>query len=148
NSPEVEWPIEEFTYLSPVHFKNTAIHERRPAAQAYWQLADPFHVDGEGAESFADFMGRVETFCGQVTQLREGFVAAFTHEKFMQGVLWNLLSAPPGLNTETMKAFRYFTDSFSVPNGAVIRLNITDKDIYFSNIITEHLPPEDGMKSR
>jgi broad specificity phosphatase PhoE len=93
-APEAEWPIEEFTYLSPVRFKNTAVHECRPAAQAYWQLSDPSHVDGEGAESFADFMGRVQNFCGQVAQLREGFVVAFTHEKFMQGVLWNLLSAP------------------------------------------------------
>ena len=140
---QVEWRIEEFTYLSPARFRNTAIDERRPAAKAYREASDPFYVDGEGAESFSGFMGRVSDFCSQIRRIQDGSVVAFTHEKFMQGVVWSLFTTPTAMNSDTMKAYRQFTDSFSIPNGAFIRLNSTGKEIYFSPIITSHLLVEE-----
>ena len=54
-----EWPIQEFTYLDPARCQNMTPAERAPMVRAYWELADPTHVDGAGAESFTAFLSRV-----------------------------------------------------------------------------------------
>ena len=53
-----EWDIHEFTYLSPTKCENTTSADRLPMVQAYWEKCDPFYCDGEGAESFIDFIKR------------------------------------------------------------------------------------------
>ena len=56
-----EWPIHEFTYLSGERCFNTTFLERDPWKAEYWENSNPKHNDGEGAESFIDFMDRVKT---------------------------------------------------------------------------------------
>ncbi|MEQ1833285.1 MAG: histidine phosphatase family protein, partial [Candidatus Eisenbacteria bacterium] len=53
------WPVHEFTYLAPHVYAGTTVSERQPEVEAYWAAADPHLVAGEGAESFAGFLGRV-----------------------------------------------------------------------------------------
>src|SRR6266568_4822313 len=57
-----EWPVHEFTFLSSLRYRNTTVVDRRPWAAAFWERCDPFYVDGEGAESFANLMNRIQQF--------------------------------------------------------------------------------------
>jgi len=140
--PEVlvdEWPVQEFTYLSPPRFKNTSASDRRPASDAYWTLANPLHVDGDGAESFADLMGRVQAMKDRLKEMDGGLVAVFTHGLFIQAVLWSSFIGTIELNATGMKQFRAFTTGFNLPNGAIIQLLLNEDDFWMSAIHTEHL---------
>lgn len=52
--PVEVWPVEELTFLEPARYAGTTAEQRRPWVAVYWQAADPFSVDGPGAELFAD----------------------------------------------------------------------------------------------
>src|SRR5215475_7985470 len=51
-----QWEVQEFTYLSPARYLDTTAADRIPFVEAYWSRCDPHYVDGDGAESFADFI--------------------------------------------------------------------------------------------
>lgn len=87
HAPVETWPIEEFTYLSPERCRDTTVEMRRPWVQDYWQRADPHHIDGPGAESFAQFMQRLEDFRLQAVG-RGGFIVAVGHGQFFKALLW------------------------------------------------------------
>lgn len=133
--PQAEWAVQEFTYLSPPRYRNTSIKDRRPAAQAYWKNSDPHAIDGEGAESFADFIGRVQQLKSRIAAEETGLVAIFTHETFMQALLWTILTGAPALDANQMLKFRIFSGSFSIPNGALVRLEFRGTDIWTSGIV-------------
>jgi len=109
--PEVrheEWPIHEFTYLSPARCAGTTGEQRRAWVEAYWAKADPAYVDGPGAESFAAFAARVEQ---AVRSLRDLAFDAnqpallFGHGQFINAMRWRLAS--PGAAAD-MLSFRTF----------------------------------------
>jgi broad specificity phosphatase PhoE len=62
DAPFEIWPIEEFTYLNPTRCVNTTVGQRKAWVDEYWASADPSYIDGEGAESFLEFVGRVRSF--------------------------------------------------------------------------------------
>ena len=66
--PHETWPVQEFTYLSQERCRDTTVTERVPMAGEYWDRYDPHYVDGEPAESFAAFIGRVDSMW---TKMRE-----------------------------------------------------------------------------
>lgn len=79
------WPIEEFTYLQPGRWNGTAAAERRPHVEGYWTTADPHYCDGEGAESFADFLRRVEAVLARLAGMPMGsLIYVFGHGQFIQ----------------------------------------------------------------
>lgn len=79
------WPIEEFTYLQPGRWNGTAAAERRPHVEGYWTTADAHYCDGEGAESFADFLRRVEAIMARLAGMPNGsLVYVFGHGQFIQ----------------------------------------------------------------
>jgi 2,3-bisphosphoglycerate-dependent phosphoglycerate mutase len=135
-----EWPVYEFTFLSSLRYCNTTIEDRRPWAVAFWERCDPFYVDGEGAESFANLMSRIQQFLDRLQHGKEQFVAVFSHEEFIRAVAWSLLTSPVDNCFESMKHFRNFRKLFSIPNGAIWKVQFqTDGETRFSNIITSHL---------
>lgn len=137
--PQTEWQIQEFTFLAPVHYKNTTVDQRRPMADVYWQRCDPFYVDGDGAESFAELVQRVRQFRSQVEQLEDGFVVAFSHGRFIRTVLWVLLANPTEMSTKTMQQFQHFSDSFQVANGAILKMQFCDSEVWLSSLITAQI---------
>jgi broad specificity phosphatase PhoE len=83
--PVETWPIEEFTYLQPGRWNGTSTAERRPHVEGYWSTADPHYCDGEGAESFADFLRRVEAIMTRLAEMPDGsLVYVFGHGQFIQ----------------------------------------------------------------
>ena len=83
-----QWPVQEFTYLSPVRCHNTSMKQRTPWAAEYWERADPDYCDGDGAESFAQFIGRVQGFTVKLSGRIESPMLVFTHQMFIAAYLW------------------------------------------------------------
>jgi broad specificity phosphatase PhoE len=140
--PEVcheQWPVHEFTYLSPITVANTTLQERRPKVDAFWQCRDRFYVDGVGAESFAGFMERVGDVMERVRGYERCFIAVFSHEQFIRGVLWLLLSGSME-ELADMRKFRRFLTAFSMPNGSILKVQLRDGEgVWLSGFITSHL---------
>lgn len=77
---EVEtWPVQEFTYISPARSVGTTAADRRPLVEVYWNKASPTHVDGDGSESFADFIARVLTSLEKLRLRKEGNILVVCH---------------------------------------------------------------------
>jgi broad specificity phosphatase PhoE len=114
-----EWPIQEFTFLSGQQYAGTTQAQREAGARAYWERMDPDYVDGPRAESFRQFMARVDATLERLrTAHTGGPVLVFTHGRFLRGVLLRL--SEPMLPMEAMmaRALEMMT-SVSVPNGVI-----------------------------
>lgn len=79
NPPLEEWPLHEFTYLSPTFCQNTTSKDRLPMVSEYWQKCDPDYVNGIGAESFNQFMVRVISSLKKLRNIQGSLVLIFTH---------------------------------------------------------------------
>lgn len=113
--PVEVWPIEEFTYLSPVRCANTTAAERKPWVESYWNSAEPDRADGPGTETFAGLIARART---ALTRLRgrSGQVAVFGHGQFMQAVRWLIVESPEKIDSNSMHSFRQFDISNPIQN--------------------------------
>ena len=120
--PDVEslmLPIQEFTCLRPDAWKESTAKQRRPAVDEYWKKADPRFCDGEGAESFADFLGRVETTLAWLNTSNVGPVFLVGHELFIRAVMWRCLAPSLEVAVDTMAAFRAWQLAAPLPLGNV-----------------------------
>ncbi len=81
------WPeVREFTYLASASCKGTTTQERKERVKAYWKAANPFSVDGDGAESFSQFMRRVDTAIQKLKNEEARTIVVFTHGQFMRAL--------------------------------------------------------------
>lgn len=146
-----EWPVQEFTFLAPAQYHNTTVYQRRPLVNVYWQRCDPFYIDGEGAESFAGLVQRVQQVRSQIAQLEDELAAKsqdksedklvviFSHGRFIRAMLWLLLTNPIDINARTMRQFQHFSDALQVPNGAILKVQFRDSEFWISYLILSHL---------
>jgi 2,3-bisphosphoglycerate-dependent phosphoglycerate mutase len=122
-----EWPVQEWTQLSPDKYKGTTHAERCPAVDAYWDRYHPEYRDGEGAESFVDLFDRVDAMFKRADEWmigKHGSIAIFTHGHFMRAVIWSRLFPRRPLSGDAMRRFRSFTEAVSIPNLAILSLRI------------------------
>lgn len=108
-APMELWPIQEFTYLAPARCAGTSAVERRDWVQAYWNMADPQLVDGQGAESFNALILRVRHSLAGFERLHENgcrAVIAFGHGQFFQVLRWLIVTKADVVDAEAMRAFR------------------------------------------
>lgn len=122
--------IQEFTYLSVSRCRGTNFEQRKPWVAQYWQRADPNYSDGGQAESFAEFIGRCETFARQMIEREFELAFAVTHEQFIKGLLWNSMDLGGEMSSEMMRGFQQYMNSFKIPNTAILRIKI-DNDGQF-----------------
>ncbi|MCP4139464.1 MAG: phosphoglycerate mutase family protein [Chloroflexi bacterium] len=134
-----EWPIQEFTYLSPALCKDMTALERRPMREKYWERNDPNYIHGEGAESFADLLGRTKDAFDRMKELQSEFVLVFGHGQFMRTLLLSLLLNSFSPTPELMRKLYLFNDVFKIPNCAMIKMTFHDQQAFFSGLITDHL---------
>ena len=126
DSPQEQWPIHEFTYLSPIRCQDTTIEQRVPLVMEYWNRCDPDYRDGDGAESFADFIHRVQSAMETVKQRPEQFMVLFSHCLFISAMLWL-----PGraiaqiITSDDMECFRQYLFATSISNCKVVEYNPT-----------------------
>lgn len=109
------WPIEEWVFLDPKRYEGTTQAERQGDVRAYVERGDPYADDGGAGESFFTFIHRVDFFL-QVARTW-GTSVAFTHGRFIRGVLWRI--ANPGgflLSQAEFRSFWAFSDQTEVHN--------------------------------
>ena len=85
--PVAEWPVHEFTYLNTQTHAGTTEAQRAVFAQAYWERRDPHWSDGSGAESFAEFIGRIDVMEQHLRERSDSRIFIFTHGYFVKGFL-------------------------------------------------------------
>lgn len=139
-----EWPIQEFTYLSPEKHRGTTKGDRYAHAMSFWDMGDP-HYKEPGAESFADFFGRIEALIDRLEEhaAMNPFteISIFGHGMFMRALMWRLLVNPRSIDAEAMRAFRSFCFAFPVPNTAALPLRYTLEGKWLMGTLNaEHLP--------
>ncbi len=110
------WPVYEFTFLNEERYRGTTSAQRRPATREYWRRGDPHWVDGPGAESFAQFIGRIRDALERLRAVPHARVLIFTHETAMKAALWLNAAAPGPVTTAMMRRFHKFMSGFDIPN--------------------------------
>jgi broad specificity phosphatase PhoE len=118
--PEVPlevWPVHEISVLAPARCINTTSPQRLPMVEAYWGAADPTRRDGEGAETYAEFVARVRAALTRLAALpAPQRVLVFSHGQFMNGVLWEITMGGLEVTPESMRAFRAFHTTQPIEN--------------------------------
>ncbi len=111
------WPIEEFTYLDPAICVNTTVEQRKSWVDHYWARSDPSYRDGEGAESFLDFVGRARAFLDRLAAYPAQDILVFSHGQFLNAVVWLIESRPHQIDDLAMLDWRRFEIENHIPNG-------------------------------
>lgn len=138
--PVVEWPVYEFTYLSPGRYAGTTGSERAPIAHDYWQRNDPMYKDEGEGESFAELLVRVHLFLAELRQSSAPFTAVFSHGMFLRAVLWVLLTQAQEATPIEMRRYGRFLQAVHMPNAAICRLSLSANTLpLFSGFDTSHL---------
>ncbi len=132
--PVVEWPVQEYTFLNPAHWKGTTGRDRQPAIQAYWERADPFYRDGGGAESFADVLERVDTALKLIHQQESEFMAIFSHGHFLRVLLWSLLLPRIEVTPDFMSRSLKFVRGLPFPNCAILKMRLENERFWLLGI--------------
>ena len=116
------WPeVREFTYLSPASCAGTTVLDRKERVDAYWDAADPDYVDGEGAESFRQFMQRADRVLKKLSELQCKNAAVVSHEQFMRALLMEKLDPVFG-NAAFAEKMRMFRNGIRIANAEIIWL--------------------------
>ena len=138
--PVETWPVHEYVYLAPDHYKDTTTSERWPVAMAYWERNDPHFRSGEGAESFAELMARVTAVHAQIQARQEAFIVVFSHGLFLRALLLTLILGRAAATPEFMARYAYFIRALEMPNGAILKTNFTANGRpTFTGFDTDHL---------
>ncbi|GLO12050.1 hypothetical protein PPUJ20028_06310 [Pseudomonas putida] len=111
------WPIEEFTYLEPSKCANTTVIERKAWVEQYWANADPGYVDGFGAESFLEFVGRAQSFLYQLAENPAVGILIFSHGQFLNLVAWLIERKPVEIDGQAITEWRRYEIDSHVPKG-------------------------------
>lgn len=123
NAKHEEWLVHEFTYLSPLKCKGTTAEERKHFVHEYWLKNDPFLIDGEGAESFANLVDRSRSTIEKLIQIKYDHIAVFSHGQFMGAMIW-ILKTGGKVSSEGMKDFKNFLNSFEIPNASIFQIGM------------------------
>jgi len=142
NTKVEEWNAQEFRYLSLTKYADTTTELRRPFIEEYWNRGEADFYDGDGTESFAEFISRVSTLIRKVFETPQKTMAIFTHRQFVNATLWLLINDFPKINNASMKRYYNFLSSVFVPNASIFKIYIDEssRDFRFSSIMTGHLP--------
>ncbi|AZE85573.1 hypothetical protein C4J98_4188 [Pseudomonas orientalis] len=110
------WPIHEFTYLKPARCVNTTIAQRREWVDAYWSRSDPAFMDGEGSESFLDFISRAQAFLHKLAKHPAQDIVVFSHGQLINAVAWLIERKPQHIDGRAMTDWRQYEIANHVPN--------------------------------
>lgn len=134
-----EWSVEEFTYLSLSHLRETTAADRRPFVAEYWDRCDAEYCDGREAESFSVFVDRVRTTIDRFTRSPHQTIAVFSHGQFIRAIMWMLLTGRREIDSTAMKEFEHFLLAVPFPNCAIIRLRVDQERFSIGPVSVDHL---------
>lgn len=121
NTPVHTWPIEPLSYLGVVQHDNATDADRREWAHDYWRRGDPHLVNGEGAETFVQFMKRVADFAERLRST-PGFGVVFGHGSFLMAYL---IALEHGFDATRESMARFATIEASAPltHGCIVAMH-------------------------
>jgi len=117
------WPIEEFTYLAPDRCIDTTLAQRKNWVDAYWLRSDPTYSDGNGAESFLDFVARAQAFLDRLEEHPASDIAVFSHGQYLNAVAWLLERKPRAMDGQAMMDWRTYEIENHIDNGGGFSLS-------------------------
>ena len=123
--PEILSCLNEFSYLPFAAVQGLDAADRKPLAEAYWQRADPHFHAGGGADTFAEFNGRVSDFLHRAWSTLPHGSLLFGHGIWMALLAWRLSDNRAETGAD-MAAFRAFQSSLHVANASLWRLDGTE----------------------
>jgi broad specificity phosphatase PhoE len=86
---------------------------------AYWERADPDYIHGAGAESFRQFIGRVQGFRNRLIDLPSGHVLVVGHGQFFRAFAF-CLSQGFYATPQHMHDYRVAETADPMSNGEVM----------------------------
>lgn len=160
--PVQTWPIYEYTYLNKQQYANTTGRQRSLPALAYFLKLDPELNLGTGAESYNQFLDRVDFLFQQIRETPHNFIILFGHGWFIKALFWKMLRSKEsaqqkiafinhliellpcskwGLRTafhleirgkNPMLPFLLFSSSIHMPNTGIVKFNYDRESNSFS----------------
>jgi probable phosphoglycerate mutase len=126
DTPLEEWPVQELTILAAALYRGTTQADRGAPVDAYWQRLETDYCSGAGAETFREFMARVDGMLNQVRTRPEAFAVIVTHGYVMQAAIWRLLHPSAPVDATAMAGFWAFSRACSIPNIHVVPLRASE----------------------
>jgi len=126
STPTIQWDIHEFTFLAEEHYRGTREMDRMGAVRKYWANCVPDHRDGVGAESFGDFMVRVDAMKERISRVDRPFTAVFSHGYVIKALLWRMLFSDHTEAISLMAGFGAAYRNLTVRNAAVYPIQVAD----------------------
>ncbi|MBI3160499.1 MAG: histidine phosphatase family protein [Chloroflexi bacterium] len=90
--PHETWPIHEFTFLAAEKYARKGMKGLGADYFRYWWRSRPDHVDGEGAESFNQFLARVDATLDRMRRSEHNFVVVCGHGWFNRALVWQMMN--------------------------------------------------------
>lgn len=141
--PEVtidEWPVQEFIYLPHEKYLNTTQADRRSAVDEYWQQCDPQQKNFEEAESFVEFIDRMELMIEKLKQ-NKGPVIVFTHGHVIRVMIWKIITGRLQKDKSGMRQYMSLRQALYIPNAGILKINLDEPELHMSQLITAHIHP-------
>jgi len=119
-------PIHEFTYLSPPKCAGTTPHQRQNWVAEYWELAGADYIHGTDAESFTQFIERVQICLDILSIIEHHNIIIFTHSHVLRAI-WQILGDYQFSSFEEQKHhFYHHMGLLPVPNTCIFKANFCD----------------------
>jgi broad specificity phosphatase PhoE len=134
--PVQVWPLHEFTFLSPAKFEHTTVTERKKWVHEYWERCDPDFVDGNGAESFHQFVKRITDSFDSLKSMTQHRTLVFSHGHVMRLVKLMLDGA---LQSPSMIQYRDDLNRYKIPNLHVMVCDFGDTKMQTSFMVHRQL---------
>lgn len=112
--------LNEFSVIDPLLIQGLNGIQRKPFVKEYWDNPDPHRRLGAEADTFAEFVDRVNEFVAQMDNLTDSTLI-FGHGIWFAMLQW-LLNGNSATESATMCAFRRFQISSPIQNCAVFKL--------------------------
>jgi broad specificity phosphatase PhoE len=122
--PCEKWDVHEFTYLSSELCQRMTVASRLPMVAAYWMESNPYYCDGKGAESFFNFMKRIQKTNARIRKHQGDFLVVFSHKQFIAGFLWLLKNTGRLIDRDAMRDYKSFLDVTDIPNGEIVKVRL------------------------
>ena len=136
-----EWPVQEFVYLPHEKYMNSTQADRLAAVNEYWQQCDPEQKASDKAESFIEFIDRIEMIVDKLMR-RKDHVIVFTHGHVIRAVIWKIITGALKNNTIGMAQYRSLRQAIYIPNAAILKIRLDEQELQMSQLIIRHIKPE------
>lgn len=136
-----EWPVQEFIYLPHERYLNSTQSERQATVDEYWQRCDPQLKNSDEAESFVEFIERMETIIEKLAHSK-GTSVVFTHGHVIRAMIWKIITGRLQKDKAGMEQYRSLRQALYIPNAVILKITLDEPELQMSQLVTSHLSSE------